>query len=124
MDSMYFVQRRDGGWDEVDEYIFANSDKVIVHREEITDDEEVRTVEHLRYTSNKFAVVDGRVHLAIEDLTVNELGKIARLAGATIPSGSVNGGIATWPEGLLMVKERRWLYHYDVRTGSKFRKVA
>lgn len=112
MSDSYFIQTTEGKWEEVDAYIWGNSQKVV------NEDGQVR------YGENRFAVVDSKVTISMSEISVSDLGIIARIAGASIPTGSVQGGLVQKPNGLLRIKANRGMCFYDVNSGNKFKKVA
>lgn len=118
MSKEYFIRKagtegQDGDWEEVDEFLWANSKFVLA-------------ADGGRYYSDKrFSVFLGAINLSqVGDIGPSDLAIIARLVGVQPIPGAVPGGFFTKPQGLLRIKKGTSDLFYEVATGHKYRRAA
>lgn len=123
----YYCERKDNKWDEVDEFVYKNWDRVTTPKKDIEGNP--TSEEEKRYTGNRFTVnEDGTVQMDMPQRVRGDvLGWIVRICGVSIPQGSMQGGFAPKPTDLLRIRPKgskaKNPIIYDVRTKQKLRAI-
>lgn len=123
----YYCERGDKRWDEVDQFVYENWDRVTSPKLDVEGRQTGE--EEKRYSGNRFTVNDdGTVQMELPSRVRSDvLGWIVRICGVSVPQHSIQGGFAPKPTVLLTVRPRgskaKHPLLYDVQSGRKLRAV-